>query len=340
MVSTGQSILASEYNSLRSSVSAILNSSYGQSLISSVVTNTGSPSLATNKISSTQIRDLFLDIQRTFVHQTGAVSTTIAVPLVGYNIAADTSQSVNTTTGAKSSVTDGTKMGFNDYNTVVIAVSNFDGSVSGWPAGNFTLGVALSSSRTTSWGGSSDAVQSIYHVLTVTFTDANQMSYYFNSGGQLRLSASLTGASTAKDTDWQGLLSSMGTVIFNKYRITASSGTPTPLGSGGSGFDSLTASYRQLFIKSGSGVYANNEYTIEGRISAVNQIRFRISMNDDYSGPFVDQSVTGTITSTVNTNRPDSSFVYNAVNYDAVDVAAPTLATQVALSTNNLTVPA
>jgi len=340
MVTTGQSILASEYNSLRSSVSAILATSYGQTLISSVVTNTGSPSLSTNKISATQMQDLFLDIQRTFVHQTGAVSTTIAVPITGYNIAADTSQSVNTTTGAKTSVVDGTKMGFNDYNTVVIAISNFDGSVSGWPAGNFTLGTAITSSRTTSWGGSSDAVQSIYHVLTITFVDANQMNYYFNAGGQIRLSASLTGPSSAKDTDWQGLLSSMGTIIFNKYRITASSGTPTPSGSGGSGFDSLTSSYRQLFIKSGSGVYANNEYTIEGRLSATNEIRFRISMNDDYVGPFVDQSVTGTITSTVNTNRPDSSFVYNATTYDAVDIVAPTLATQVALSTNNLSIPA
>lgn len=332
MVTTGQKILASDYNGFRSSVSTILSTSYGQTLISNAVTNS-------NKITAVQLNNLFLDIQRTFVHQTGNVSATIAVPLTGNTIGADTSQAYNQSTGAKTAVIDGDKMSINDYNSVIITISSFDGSISGWPVGNFTLGTALTSIRSTSWGGSTDPVQNIYHVLTVTFVDANQMNYYFNAGGEIRFAASLSSPSTSKDIDWQGLLSVMGTVIFNKYRITASSGIPTPAGSGGSGYDSLTGSYRQLYIKSGSGVYANNEYTIEGRISAVNQIRFRISMNDDYIGAFIDQSVTGTITSTVNTNRPDSSFIYNAVSYNAVNISAPTLATAVALSTNNVSIP-
>lgn len=340
MVSTGQKILASDYNGLRSTVNSILSTSYGQTLISTAVTNTGDCSIPSNVISAIQLNNLFLDIQRVYVHQIGAASTDIAVPLIGNTIGADQSLAYDQVTGIKSSITDSTKMGFNDYNSVIVTISNFDGSVSGWPAGNFSLGSILTSTRSTSWGGSSDAVQRIYHVLTVTFTNADQMNYYFNAGGEIRFSASLTSPSTSKDIDWQGLLSAMGTIIFNKYRITASSGTPTPLGSGGSGFDSLTATYRQLFIKSGSGIYANNEYTIEGRIAAVNQIRFRISLNDDYTGAFVDQSVTGTITSSINTNRPDSSFVYNTINYSAVDITAPVLATQVALSTNNLSPPA
>lgn len=340
-VSTGSQITASSYNTIRSTLSSVYTTLYGQTMRSSTVAT------SVDRVTSEQMLELFLDAQSTFVHQTGSVSTSIAVPPTGQIVGADLSQTFNQTTGAKATPTDGNVQGFNDYESLINTVSNFDPSVSSFPLTSLTPGTPISSSRSTQWGGAGQ-IQSIYHVITVTFSSVNAMNFYFNAGGQLRFTASLTGGTGSKDTDWQGLLSAMGTVTFNKYRITASSGTPTPAGSGGSGFDSLTTTYRQLFIKTGSGVYADNDYTISGLVSG-STLRFRIEFNDGdvgtnagnpVGGTPIDEPVTGTATSTVNTARPNSSFVYNSTPYTAVSLSAPTLATAVALTSDNLTPPA
>ena len=338
-VSTGSTISAADYNSIRSTLLGVYSTTYGQTMRSSVVTT------AVNKVSSAQMLNLFLDAQGAYVHQIGSVSSAIAVPPTGQTIGADTSRTFNQSTGAKAIPTNGTLMGVNDYDSLITSISNFDGSVSGWPDANFTLGTPTSSIRNTTWGGASQ-IQSIYHVVTFTFSSLAQRNFYFNTGGELRFSASLTGGSGAKDADWATMLSAMSTIKFDKYRITADSGTPTPALSGGSGYDSLTSTYRQLFIKSGSGVYADNDYAIEGRIVSDTVLRFRITFNDGDTGTGtgfpdpIDESVTGTVTSVVNTFRPDSSFVYNTVTYTAVSIPAPTIATAVALSTDNATPPA
>jgi hypothetical protein len=344
MATTGSSILASDYNTLRTSISSILNTQYGQTLESSAVTS------SVDSVSQTQLFDLFIDGQRTYVHQAGSVSTVVVPPITGNTIGAETSFGYNQSTGIKSAITDGTKMGLNDYQSLITDISNFDPATSGFPVGNFSQGTPVASSRSTSWGGASDPVQVIYHVITVTWASTAQRNSYFSAGGELWFSGSLTGGSGSKDTDWAALLAAMGTVKFGKYRLTASSGTPTPTGSGGSGYDSLTSTYRQLFIKSGSGFYDDNDYTIEGRIVDGTTLRFRISFNDGDTGTGgqgigevmdpIDESVGGTTTSSINTSRPDSTFVYNTVTYTAVSITAPTVSTAIALSSNNLSAPA
>jgi hypothetical protein len=340
-VSTGSSLTASSYNSIRSTLSSIYATQYGQTMRSTAVAAT------VDSVTSEQMLDLFLDAQGTFVHQVGSVSTTVAVPPIGQTVGANLSQTFNQTTGAKATPADGAIQGINDYESLINTVSNFDPSVSGFPITSFSPGTPLNSSRSTQWGGTGQ-VESIYHVVTVAFPTVNAMNFYFNAGGEIRFTASLTGGSGSKDTDWQGLLSAMGTITFNKFRITASSGTPTPSGSGGSGFTSLTPSYRQLFIKAGSGVYADNDYTISGLLSG-STLRFRIEFNDGdvgtnagspVGGTPIDEPVTGTATSTVNTGRPNSSFIYNSTSYTAVSLSAPTIATAIALTSDNLTPPA
>jgi hypothetical protein len=335
-VSVGNEIQATQYNSLRTSVSNILNTSYGQTLNSTAATSN------LTEVSSDKKRDLFLDIQRTHVHHTASLNDDIAIPPAGVTIAADTSQNFNQTTGALTSVTDGAKMGYNDYESAVTILSDFNPSTPNiWPAGNFTLGTATTSTRSTSWGGDGQ-IQSIYHVLTYTFSSETARNQYFNAGGELRFTASLTGTVNSKGTDWANLLTSIGTVRFNKWRLTAASGTPNP---GGSGLDSLLGVYRELFIKSGSGVYAENQYTIEARIESSTVLRFRIRFNDADTGsgisPFgIDEPVQGTVTSTANTFRPNSSFVFNSQPVTAVSLPAPAIATAVELTVNNASPPA
>ena len=51
--------------------------------------------------------------------------------------------------------------------------------------------------------------------LTVTFGDANQGRYFFNSGGKVRFTSSLVGAvTTPQITAWVNFLSSVGTVSY------------------------------------------------------------------------------------------------------------------------------
>jgi len=319
MVATGGKIFATDYNSIRTSVSGVLLTSYGQTLRSSALSGT------VDSVTQAQWEDLYLDAQSAYVHQQGSAYASLAVPSVGYTVGADASQTFNQTTGARSTPVNGSFMGVNDYTGIVTAITSFNGATSGFPVGNLSVGTATTSTRSTAWGGTTP--QAIYHVVTATFASVSQMDYYFNAGGEIRFTASLTSGSGSKDTDWANLLTAIGTVKFDKWELTASSGTPTPSGSGGSGYDSLTSSYRQLFIKSGSGVYADNDYKIEGFKSGA-VLRFRITFNDGDTGtgsPPVDESVGGTTTSITET---------------AVSIAAPTIANQVLLTANNGSPPA
>lgn len=344
MVSTGGTIFASDYNNIRSTVGSVLSTLYGTTLISSDVAGS-----STTTVTANQLRNLFLDLQAAFVHQIGSINSTIAVPVTGYSIGADTAFAYNTSTGVFSAVTDGTKMGINDYLAVATDIANFNPEVSGFPVGNLLPAVATTSQRDTgvsgTWGGAGQ-VQSLYHVVTITFASAIQRNNYFNAGGEIRFTSSISGASGSKTTDWAALLSAMGTVKLNKWNLTASSGT-----SAGLGEQDLTSTYQQLFVKTGSGVYADNDYTIEGRSVSTTQLRFRIIFNDgdvgtpgglppDFVDNPIDEEVNGILTSNVQPARPSSSFVFDTVTYTAVDVAAPTGANQAVLTTDYVSPPA
>lgn len=344
-VTAGSSRVRDEdYNGLRTTVSSIRVTQWNQSLISSAVTG-GSTFGVSDSIDAVHWRNLFLDIQSVHVHQTGSLNASLAVPSAGYTVGADTSFNLNQTTYAKTAVTGGTSMGFNDYENAVTTISNYNPSHLSFPAGNFTPSTSTSSSRTASWGAGSTP-EAIYHVVTATFTSLAARNYYFNAGGRLAFSASGANGSGAKDTDWTNLLSAMGTVYFDKFATSASSGTATS----NNGLNGLTSTYKVLFTKTGSGAYADNYWRLEGRIESNTVLRFRISFVDGDTGTGdlggvgtgtpIDETVTLDVTSNFSSLRPDSSFVYNSVTYTACDLPHPTRATAVSLATDNSTPPA
>ena len=327
MVSINDTISSADFNNIQNVVDAVLNGSYGQTLLSSQVTGYQAVELFADSVTAENVKNLLLDLQKLHVHQQGTINTDIAAPLFGYVIGADEAKTFDIQTGDSQSTVEGQKMGFNDYISLLNIVSNFDGQADGFPVDNFSIGNTRSSSRATGWGGTTN-VESIYHIFDVEFNDIAHMDYFFNAGGFIQFGATISNLSNSKDVEWNGILSSMGVGRFNKWGTTASSGTNL------AGYQDLSSTYQEVFRKTGSGVYVSNIFTMEARrIDAENKIRFRITFSDGYTG-FGDIDVSGTIESTVQAYYPDSSFIYDTVTYTAVLLDNPILSNIILLSEN------
>lgn len=311
----GDLITATDFNAIRTDVNSVLGtglSGYGQTPRTTAVG-------VTDTVTSDNMQKLYLDLVATRVHQIGSVDTTVAIPVVGDLIAWDVSTDPN-----------GIKKGLSDFISVKNNIAAFDAQSSGFPDANFTVSSASSSSRNGSsspWGGNA-LVQSITHVVTFTFSNSSQIEYFFNAGGQIRFSATLASASGAKSVDWANMMSAMGTIIFDKWKTTSlnSSGTGSLIG-----YNSLSSVYQQVYIKTGSSVYSDNQYIITARKPTSTTIQFTVTFNDGDTGTSltlpIDENVLGTMTSLIQTRNPNSSFTVNLVNYTSVSVNAPTVVT-------------
>jgi hypothetical protein len=119
--------------------------------------------------------------------------------------------------------------------------------------------------------------------LTVTFGDANQGRYFFNSGGKVRFTTSLVGAvTTPQITAWVNFLSSVGTVSFGADTDPAIN------------YYTLTNSYQTYFQSFLSSSYSANSYKLEARTNVSNNsagtatvLELRISLLDSYIDPDV-----------------------------------------------------
>lgn len=311
-VSVGDEITAAQYNGLQSRVATILGTGsgsdgYGQSLASSQVT------ADVDIIQASDFDNLRTDINKANNHQSGtnaAIGNIQPLQIIG----ADRSE---TTRGSGTYHND---EGFNDYDTAIGVIETNKFLIDGTES---TVEAKLTSTRTTNWNGT------ITHTFTVTFTNANQRRYFFNSGGEIRFSASQSGGTSAKNVDWRTLLSDMGTIKFGYTATTATgSGTTTNIGN----YD-LTGTYQTIFTKTGSGNYAENDYNIAARVDAAGDastaavLRFRVQFRDDDAGdqvlpgsnpgidgiivpgPAEDEDVTGTVVSTIQQLRATGSNV-------------------------------
>ena len=117
--------------------------------------------------------------------------------------------------------------------------------------------------------------------LTVTFADANQGRYFFNSGGKIRFNTSLVGAvSTAQVNAWVNFLNSVGTQEFG-------AGTDPTVN-----YYTLTNSYQTYYQTFLSSSYSANSYRLEARTNVANnstgtatQLELRVTLLDSYVDP-------------------------------------------------------
>jgi len=306
-------IEATDYNTIRSTVNTVLGTGdgdqigYGQTLVSSEV-NQG------EIVTAQKLLELFTDINTAYTHQNG-----VSLPL---------SLLESPSVGDTARYNLGTE-GILDFQTAANQILSNQGDFADTQMSVVNAGQSI---RNTTWGGGSQP-QSIVHQFTITFASASARRYYFNSGGEIRFNANLSGGTSVsgdttttppgtKDEIWQTMLNNMGTVRFRKSNtestgIGAAGGTGSDIGN----YD-LTTDDQTIFTKTGSGVYSDSSYYIEARSPDAETIQFTITFNDGDIGTNptypADESVTGTVQSTVSTFRatgaltiPNPSYTLN-----------------------------
>ena len=158
----------------------------------------------------------------------------------------------------------------------------------------------------------------VYYEAKVTFTDEDNRRHFFNSGGELRFDATLTGvdAAHAQSVDWQTMLSAIATIKLSHSSTESSASLGTP----GYGFNMLTDTYQLVYTKGGTGDYAGNQINIEAKLSGTTSIDIKIEFDDahpsdtgtwsnpPYSGTWTGTDyVAGTLTVQVDELRPVDS---------------------------------
>jgi len=141
-------------------------------------------------------------------------------------------------------------------------------------AGGCTNATALSASSvlqtvtTSSEGWDTSATQEI----SVTFTNANQMRWFFNAGGKIRHVTTATAASTsAKDTAFVALGTGIGNLDIGSQATTRSNAGQTLTTNGlANGFYDLGTSYTTLIklTQSAYAAYNSNTMTISAKLNA------------------------------------------------------------------------
>lgn len=135
----------------------------------------------------------------------------------------------------------------------------------------------------------------ISSTITVTFTTANQARYFFNSGGQVKITTTRTNTSglpdgneTDQNKSWRDLLIAAGTRVFGAQLPDAGF---APMN--GKNFYKLTDQYQSWYDDSSESPYTLNTYRIQARTPGVANnstgsariIEFLVELIDGYDDP-------------------------------------------------------
>ena len=297
-------ITAARINNLQSSIALILGSGsgqngYGQTVTSIPVNNTG------DVVDAADMNAIYADILKARVHQVGAGDVGIAEVVQNLNTVAETTSSFVSDAGVTTSDPDGFKKGIVAFETLMTQVQA-DKAV--MHPSQVALEPGISSARSSAWNGL------LTHEITVTFDDAAHKRYFFNTGGEIRVSANNTGATTPKGLDWNQLCSQVGTIKFAAETTTSTTGGGTSIGNYG-----LTSAFQDIYQKVGSGtysaVYAGNIYTVKARSDIDTRIIFRIEFNDIVIDNNVDNNVDGRLESIIQHYRASGNVSVVAPTY-------------------------
>ena len=297
-------ITASRINNLQSSIALVLGTGsgqtgYGQTVTSVPVNNTG------DIVEAADINAIYADILKARVHQAGAGDIGIAEVIQNLNIVAEDTSNFISDAGVTTADPDGFKKGIEDFESLMLTVIANKAIIDATQA---DLEPGITSVRSSTWNGL------IYHEIQVTFSSVDAKRFFFNAGGEIRLSANNTSASTPKGLDWNQLCSQVGTIKFSAENTVSTSGGGSSIGN----YD-LTGSFQNIYQKIGSGtysaIYAGNIYTVKARSDIDTRIIFRIEFNDIVFDNNVDNNVDGRLESVIQHYRANGEVVTLAPSY-------------------------
>ena len=347
-----------EYSSLTTPLGT--SGGYGRNFTSSTVVGGSTPGVS-DTVTEEQHFNLWLDLQAGYNHCYGSVATDISpTEFEGKTTYPNDVDFASRDPIAWQHKVDLDTIADNvlafDHATTEFPATSFTGLEPLETSG----GASTSSTRTASWGGESDSVTLITHEVTVDFGNHSNLIYFLAAGGEILFQSSATGGTTAtlysKDWDWQQMLSESGTVRFRRRNQTDWVCEAISPGSG-TGYDAATigsgSTWTKIFEKQGGGrtggnvggvpvgqIYDDNFFRIYARTNSAfntaSQLQFKIEFDDGDLGTGFqssetfeqgnpnDESVTATITSTVYTKTPNSTFTYNSTTYNGIVLPVPT----------------
>lgn len=278
-MTTGTQIFASQFVAIQDKAELLLgtgsaSSGYGQTVQSADV-------FSGNQITKAQWDALRFDIINIRMHQDGVMPAIVEVPAGGV-----------ITFGAGHPNTN-----FDTLLTTAIA-NKFQVA-----ANQSVITAKTSSSYSSAWSSSAQTE------LTVTFANATQARHFFNSGGKVRITTTLTGGTaTAQYNAWVNFLSSAGTRSFGAATDALVN------------YYTMTNVYQTYYQGSLSTPYSANVYRLEARTNVANNstgtattLFLRITLLDNYvdafpASPPPDQ-VTGTLTVSIEELKASGSMV-------------------------------
>jgi hypothetical protein len=318
MAGVGTRATAADFNAIQSVISSVMGIGSGTQGYGQTVSSTTASANAA--ITEAQWDNIRSDLTKARVHQTNtAVATNSTVAGSPWQTLFDVTNSTVISESIRAQYQSFADNGVNLNRFTMAAAQSTPNSV------------LSTTTRTASWGAVGNL--SISHTITVTWAGygilsaADHMRCFFNAGGFIQIRASRTGtAATTKDTDWTSMLgngtvnSGFGDVII---RGQGSTYTGSIYGSGfafptSTGFHTMssTSGSPTRFMNQGSFVtqYAENRYILDAYKTS-NTMVFTVTFQDADTGdqtglgPGVDESVTGTLTSTCLCTYPSGANV-------------------------------
>lgn len=242
MPAVNTTIVQADYNDIRNKIVTILgngsgNSGYGQQArINSVAVVEGT------KVTVNEWANLRFDIINAYKHING-VNPVTAVVAEGNTIRYTTTFTPDTGT------LDAPQ---NQYD---VWTNNITTNRFGIAAGESATTSAVSASRTGSW------ISQCACTIQFSWANSDLARYWFNSGGQLRISSSRSGGVTSnQNTAWTSLLSSAGTQSFGGNNP----GTGTSP-SNGLNWYRVTNAFQTYYTATSSSPYGSNNWQLQAR---------------------------------------------------------------------------
>ena len=288
-IASGSLILATDYNNIQTTVANILGTGsgdkgYGQALASSQKT------ALVDIVDADDINNLYTDIQKAHTHQQNSASTLIAQ--------VTTADLIEANNGV-------TYKGWQQY---VTAANLIDTNRLTVAAGQSTATVAVvTETKAAGWNGSNN------QIVTVTFSSAEARRFFFNSGGEIRISSSVAAGGNTKSQDWATMCSSVGTVKISKTSITKTGGSGTIYGSYNE--STIPGTSTKIMDRAGSGNYAENRWELYATNTSSTVITIENRFNDNDTGdqtgtgPAVDENVDRALTVNVGELRATGANV-------------------------------